>query len=126
MVPEMEGKVWVAGAKAGNKMVFEGADSTFGCVAAMHVGRSELIVDALLLKKLLEDGGALVIESGQARLKAGSLEAAEYVGVRCEDGGSRSIFHGHGVDGIAIVVVEDKNIFVAVAGRQLELASLVA
>ena len=41
----MEGKTRISGAKAGNEVVFEGADGSFSGIAAMHARGSKLEVN---------------------------------------------------------------------------------
>ena len=44
-------------------MVLERADGSFGGVAAMEVGRSELKIDLFRVHELLEGSGGFVVES---------------------------------------------------------------
>ena len=44
------------------KKVFEGADGSLGCVAAMEMGRDELEGDVFGDEKLFEDGRGFVVQ----------------------------------------------------------------
>ena len=54
-VPEMDGEIGCGGAKARDKMVFEGADGAFGGVAAVGVGWNKLVFHVLLFHPVLLD-----------------------------------------------------------------------
>jgi hypothetical protein len=70
----MEGEVLVGGAESGDEVVFEGADSTFGGVSSVDVGRDELEVDLLLGHVGFEGGGGFVVESLELRFEATGAE----------------------------------------------------
>jgi len=66
-VPEMHREVLVRAAEAGDEVVLEGADGTFGGIAAMDMGRDQLKVNLLGSKEVLENCGGFVVETLEAR-----------------------------------------------------------
>jgi hypothetical protein len=51
-IPQVEGEVFVNAAKAGDEVVLESADGTFGSIAAVHARRGELEVNVFITKEL--------------------------------------------------------------------------
>ena len=62
-VPKMQWKVGVGAAQAGDKMVLPRADSAFGGVAPVYVGRDKLKVNLGVGHVLLQDLGAFVVKA---------------------------------------------------------------
>ena len=60
-IPEVQGKIRVCAAKGGDKMILEGPDGTFICIATMQVGRGKLEFDVLIRHILLESLGGFVV-----------------------------------------------------------------
>jgi hypothetical protein len=60
-IPQLERKVWVNAAKAGNKMVFEGSNGSFGSVAPVDVRRDELVVNVFLAHRMLECSRGFIV-----------------------------------------------------------------
>ena len=59
----MQGEVFVDAAQAGNEVIFERADGTFGSVASMHAGGYQLEVDTFVDEKGFEGSRAFVVQS---------------------------------------------------------------
>jgi hypothetical protein len=119
----MEGEVLVGGAEAGDEVVFECADCTFGGVSSVDVGRDELEVDLLVRHVGFEGGGGFVVESLELRFEASGAE--EGVGpLVCSQNG-RAFLVGHGLDmnEVAVVVVDYQHVAVAAGGGVEEAAS---
>jgi hypothetical protein len=57
----LERKVWVNAAKAGNKMVFEGSNGSFGSVEPVDVRRDELVVNVFLAHCMLECSRGFIV-----------------------------------------------------------------
>jgi hypothetical protein len=68
----MEWEVFVDAAQTSNKMVFEGADGTFGGVAAVYARWCELEVNVLLAQELFERFRTFVIKPLEAGAEAGN------------------------------------------------------
>ena len=124
-VPKVEGKGGIGAAEAGDEVVFERSDCTFGGIPAMHVGRSELEVDVVGDHETLEGGGGFVVQALEEGAEAargqgfvGALESGE-------DFVAGLASHGLDMDVVAVVVVEDQHVGVAGAGRLDEATSKV-
>ena len=61
-IPNEEREIWISGADAGNQMVFESSDGSFGGVAAMRMWWHQLVINAFLSEKVLESGGGIIVE----------------------------------------------------------------
>lgn len=59
----MKREVFVCAAEPRYEVVFERANSTFSCVAAVHMGGNELEVHVFGAEKSFEDGRAFIVES---------------------------------------------------------------
>ena len=70
-VPQVQGKIFVDATKAGDEMVFECANCTFGSIVSMEPRRHELIVDGFVDEKLFKRSGALVVEALQLWAQTG-------------------------------------------------------
>ena len=109
-VRKVERKILVCAAEAGNEMVFERSDGSFGGVAAVDVWRSELEVDVLCLHELLECGGCFVVEFLEQWAKAAGAKETVRPLVSGKNFGAAAVFHGFSVNGVAVVVVEYENV----------------
>jgi hypothetical protein len=124
-VPQVEREVGVGAAQASNEVVLEGANGAFGRIGAVKTRRDELEVDVLVEEELLESSGALVVEALELGAEASANEPIVDGLVRGEDGGAGLAGHGLGVDGVAVVVIQDEELGVAGAGGEDEAARLV-
>ena len=111
----MKGEFFVDTAQAGDEMVFEGSDGAFGSIAAMDARWGELEVDRLVPQELLEGDGAFVVEALELGAKAGSAEALVEGLEASEDGRGMAARDGFSKDAIAVVVVDDNQVVIAIA-----------
>ena len=61
-IPFLGGKVSVARCESGTEIIFEGADCTFGGVAAVGVRGNKLEVNVVLEEGFLHGVGELIVE----------------------------------------------------------------
>lgn len=61
MIPQLKWEIWISGAKAADKMVFERLYRSFGGVDAMVVWLDELGHAILLLHECLDGRGGLIV-----------------------------------------------------------------
>jgi hypothetical protein len=94
-------------------VVFVGADSALGSVAAMDMGRSELVINVLLVNVLNENLGCLIIKDLELWMQSSRLEELNRFNICALDFRGRAILDRDSVDGVAIIIIEDKHIFVA-------------
>jgi hypothetical protein len=90
-------KVPVHGANAGNQVVFECANGTFGGGVAVNVWWRELEFDARLRHERLEGKGCSIVKAFQDRFETTSFKEGHRLLERCNSGGSGVIRHWHGV-----------------------------
>ena len=92
----------------------------------MDVGRHELKIDVFGAEEFLEDRRALIVEA----LELGAKSSFAELGVDGLEGGENrlggSCLHGFGKDAVAVVVVQYKQVVVAIAGGRHELAGLIS
>jgi hypothetical protein len=101
----MQWKIGVSSAEACDEMVFERADCTFGCVAAVDLRGYKLVVDCFLGEVIFEELRAFIVKALELWSEAGFYKGGMGPFVGCEMFGSGASFHGLGVDGIAIEIV---------------------
>lgn len=118
----MKGKIRISPAEAGDKMIFERTDGAFGGVAAVYMWWSKLVVDAFVLKELLEGLGGLIVESLKTWCKAATFQKVNAAFVACEYVRAGSGSQRLRVDVVAIIVVDDENVAVTTTGRHQEAA----
>lgn len=119
----MEWEVAISGAEHSDEMVFEGANGTFSCVAAMVIRWSELKIDVVLGKVVFEKFGALVVQTLELRCQSGGLELVANLFEGRDDVFGFAGSKGFCEYAVAVVVVGDKDVLVAIAGWNRELAS---
>jgi hypothetical protein len=124
-IPQMEGEVLINAAQAGDEVIFERTDGAFSSIASVHARRGELEVDLFVTQELFEGGGTFVVEALELGAKAGGAEALVEGFVASKDGGGSAAGDGLRQDAIAVVVVEDNHIIIAVARRSNESTRLV-
>ena len=61
-IPQVKGELFVGGAKARDKMVFERLNGSFCRISAVDVGWDQLIVDSFLSNGSFEGSGCFVVE----------------------------------------------------------------
>ena len=59
----MKGEIAIHAAEASNEMIFEGADCTFGCIAAVYIWRYKLVVNTFIDHELLKGIRAFIVKS---------------------------------------------------------------
>ena len=118
----MERKIAIGGAETGNEVVFKRADSSFCSVSAMNMRRDKLEIDALVGHVGLEGSGSLVVETLELRFEASGAEKGVCALVGGENFGPCFVFHGLDMYKVAVVLVDDEHVAVAVGGG-LEEAS---
>jgi hypothetical protein len=123
--PEVEWELGVTAAEASNEVVLECADGTFGGEHAVEPGGDKLPCNATGIEEVANSLGALVVEPMDFRFETTDGEVVIQFG-----GGSGQLHGGVGLeglreDGVTIVIVEDHDRFVALAGGDGEASSLV-
>ncbi len=121
----MQRKVAIGAAEARNEMVFESADGAFGGICAMDARRNELEIHMLFAQKLFERSRAFVVQFLELRAETGVDETIVNGFVCVENGGAALARHGFGVDGIAVIVVQQEQLGVACAGGEDEASGLI-
>ena len=122
----MQREVLVDAAQTSDEVVLKSANRALGRIATMDVGRHELKIDVFGAEEFLEDRRALIVEALELGAKA-SFAKLGVDGLECrEDGLGGPCFHWFGKDAIAVVVVKDKQVVVAIAGGGHELAGLIS
>jgi hypothetical protein len=103
-------------------MIFEGLDSAFGAIAAMIVGRHQLVVNSFLSEVTLEAGRGFVVEAHMVWCKAliDEIIMEEVEGAEMFSFGI--IFHGTGENGIAVIDIAYKNVAMSKTQRDGKLA----
>lgn len=121
----MEGEVLINAAQAGDEVIFERPDGAFSSIASVHARRGELEVDLFVAKELLEGGGTFVVEALELGAKTGGAESMVEGLVASKDGRGGAIGDGLSQNAVAVVVIEDNHIVIAVARRSNESTGLV-
>jgi hypothetical protein len=104
-IPKMEGKVFIHAAEPGDKMIFEGTNSTFGSITAVDTRGCKLVVDALGPQKLFEGNRTFVVEALELWAKTGSAKAGMEDLIAGEDGGTGARLDGFGQDTVTVVII---------------------
>jgi hypothetical protein len=125
-IPQVHGKFFVQATEPCDEVILERADGAFRGIATMDARRNKLEVDGFFDKKFFQCDGALVVESLELGTEAGGGEGGMELLVAGEDDGAGAVPEGLGEDGVAVVVVEDKQIIVAVAGGRYEATGLIS
>ena len=121
--PMVERKVGVTATEAGNEVVLEGLNGAFCGIPAVDVGRSELVGNIFILKESFERAGAFIVKGLQPRAAAGADENVVEFGVGSYDDFGLATGNGFNSNEVAIVVIEEQDVVVALAGRKGEAAS---
>lgn len=124
-VPFIERKVGINRAENGNEVVFESADGAFSSIGPMFFWWDPLESHIILDKGKFQIIGALIIKDvksgGMAMMSKKSMGGLP----GRADGSSLSVGYRDSMDGIGVVVIQDKKVVVATGGRQRETASLI-
>lgn len=109
----MEGELGVHTAEASNQVILEGPDGPFSGVAPVNSRGDKLVVNFNIGHVGLENVGALIVQALETRSEAGLGEGSNTALVGLEDGWGMPGRNGLGINEVAIVVVEDKEVVVA-------------
>ena len=114
-IPFAEWEFGVNGTENRDEMILEGANCTLSRVGSMFFGGNTLILDLILSKGVFEILGTFVVKD----VKIGwvTLVQEDAMGLLpcIANTGGFAIWNGHGMDGICVLVVENKNIVIAAA-----------
>jgi hypothetical protein len=124
-IPFAEWELGVDSAENRNKMVFEGANSTFSSIGTMFFGGDSLILDLILHEGILEVLRAFVVQDVEVWGMA--LVHKSLVGLfpGVADTGGFAIRNGDSMNGICVLMVKDKDIVVSTAGWNGEATGLI-
>lgn len=104
-------------------MIFEDADCAFCLVASVYLGWDELEVAPVAGDEVFEEGGCFVVKALELRSEATRSESGVDPFVGCYVFGCGTRFHWLGKNHVAVVVIDDKDVGVAGAGRKDESTS---
>lgn len=124
-VPFGQRKIGVDIAQSGDEMILVGADGSFSGIGSMLFRGNTLEGDVVLGEGSFEFLGTFVVEDMQVRWMA-LLDKFQMGGLPSStDTGSLAIGNGNGMNGVGILMIENKNVLVAAAGGNGEATSLV-
>ena len=124
-VPQVHGELGVNTAKASNQMVLESSDGAFSGIAPVDTRRDQLVININVSHVSLEYIRALVVQSLETRAETGLDKIADTPLVGLENGRGMSGRDWFGINDVAVVVVEDKEVVVAETGRGGETSGLI-
>jgi len=124
-IPWMQQGFRVGAHWKGNKMIFESADGTFGSIAMMSIGWSQLEVDFLVLHEVIESFGSFIVETLQPGMEPSLFERGQDHLVCLDDGRHLMIRDWFTEDVIAVATTQCKNTIVAHTGWHNKLSSQV-
>lgn len=124
-IPFGKRELGVDGAKNGDKMILERPNGTFGGIDAMFFWRNTLELDFVLGKGIFEVLGTLVVENVEIGRMA--VVNKKFVGLLpgIANAGGLANWNGNGVNGIGVLMVENKNIIISTTGGDVETTSLI-
>ena len=97
-------------------MVLKGLDGPFGCIAAMDCGWCLLEFDILVVDMVLEEAGAFIVKHVELDGEASTYESIVHCCKGLEVGLCCSVDHRFSMNRVAVIVVEDEEVVVALAG----------
>ena len=106
-------------------MIFECLDCSFCPVASVQSCRRKLVIDVFICHEILEELGCFVVETMELGTEASSLEKTENFFVGVLDGFLFAIGDRFSVNGVAIIIVKDKDVIVSGCGGYDEAACLI-
>jgi hypothetical protein len=83
------------------------------------------LADVFIGQEVFEELRGIVVEAMKLGTEAVALEKAKNCFIGGFDGGLLAIWYWLSMDGVAVVVIEDKDVVVATGGRHNEAAGLV-
>ncbi len=112
----MDGEIFIHAAQPGNEMIFEGADCLLGGIASVEVWQDQLEVDAFMMKVLLECAGGFIVKALELWLQSSCTELCmpHFIGIKNQI--RLLVFEGDSKDGIAIIIIDDQDVIIAIAG----------
>jgi hypothetical protein len=122
----VKGGVFVCAAEACDEGILERPDGAFGGITTMDVRENKLEVEVLGAQKIFQDAAAFVVEALSDGRQGGLDKDSMGAFVGGQDFGGGFVFHGLGVDVIAVVVVEGEEFVGAGGGRSDETTSLIS
>ena len=124
-IPEMQRKMLIDAAEAGDEMILESPNRAFGRVAAVDARRDKLESDRFVGEELFERRGTFIVETLESRAKTSTAEERMNSLVAGKDGSGTAILDGLGQNAVAIEIVHDDEVVVAGAGRGHEATGLI-
>ncbi len=124
-IPFAEGELGVDGAEDGDKVVLEGANGTFCRIGTVFFGWNALELDLILQEGILEVLGAFVVKDVKIWGMTLMDESLVSFFPGFADTGRFAIGNGDSMDGVGVLMVQNKNVIVPTAGGHREAAGLV-
>jgi hypothetical protein len=124
-VPFSEWELGMDGAKDRDKVIFECPNGAFSSVDSMFFWRNTLKLDVILGKGIFQILGAFVVQDVQIGRMTLTSEQQVRLFPGIANASSFAIWDGNRVDGICVLLVQDKEIVVAATGRDMEATRLV-
>ena len=106
-------------------MILERPDGTFSRVGTVFFWGNPLELDLILCESIFEILGTFVIENMQIRGMTVAQKQLVSGLPSISDAGGLPIRNGDSVNGVSVLVVENKNIIVTATGRDVEATGLV-
>ena len=123
--PACEWEGWVHAAESCDEVVFECLYGPFGSVAAMDVGGNQLVLGIGVVDEVLELLGGFIVESMESWFEAAATQVLVQFLVGSCDLRSMSAFEGFNENGIAVIIVRNHHVLIAIEGCVGKQASLV-
>lgn len=122
LAPKVEREIVVNGAETSDDVILECLDLSFSRVVAMIRSGCELEGDLSGIQKVLYCLGGFVIEEVESWALAAEGKILDQFGEDMEEFGVGAVFHWFDEDCVGIIVVEDEDVLMALAGRDWETA----
>ena len=123
-IPFGERELGVDGAKNGDKVIFECPNGTFGSIDAMFFRWNALELDFVLGKSIFE---VLTLVVKNVEIGRMAVVNKKFVGLLpgIANASCLAIRNGNGMNGIGVLMVENKNIIIPTTGGDVETTSLI-
>ncbi len=124
-IPFGERELGVDGAKNGDEVIFERPNGTFGSIDAMFFRWDALELDVVLGKSIFEVLGTLVVKNVEIGRMA--VVNKKFVGLLpgLANASCLAIRNGNGMNGIGVLMIENKNMIIPTTGWDVETTSLI-
>lgn len=116
----MEREVGISAAESSNEMILECSDGSFGSIALVAVWRDQLVVNVIVSEESLELLGGFIVHLVEDGFLASFFEQVDEVSVGSDGFTVLSALHGFTKDDVAVIGIQDKDVFVASAGGDWE------